>query len=107
MSGEEPDPRDGGLAEAPAATGFAVVDGTAVVPFASLRTGCPPGPADGPGQPSAASAPTRVLLVDAIEEDALLVRDLLARAQYGAFLLEHATDAQDGLAKLLSGGHDV
>ncbi len=55
----------------------------------------------------AATAPTRVLLVDAIEEDALLVRDLLARAQYGEYLLEHATDAQDGLAKLLSGGHDV
>ena len=107
MSGGDPDPCDGGLAEASAAAGFAVVDGTAVVPFASLRAGRPPAPSAGPERPSAASAPTRILLVDAIEEDVVLVRDLLARAEHGTYLLEHATDAQDALAKLLSGGHDV
>jgi hypothetical protein len=49
----------------------------------------------------------RVLVVDGHEEDFLLVRDLLARAEEGPFVVEHAPDAESALGRLLAGNHDI
>ena len=53
------------------------------------------------------SGTVRVLLVEDEEEDALLVRDLLARAETTRFRVERVADADAGLLRLLGGEHDV
>jgi CheY-like chemotaxis protein len=49
----------------------------------------------------------RVLVIDDEEEDFLIVRELLARAEHGQFRVEHAADAEAGLDRLLGGRCDV
>ncbi|HEX6011955.1 MAG TPA: response regulator, partial [Geminicoccaceae bacterium] len=49
----------------------------------------------------------RVLVVDGHEEDFLIVRDLLGRAEEGPFVVEHAPNPESGLGRLLAGSHDV
>ena len=107
MSGDDPDSCDDGLAEAPPAAGFVAALDMAVVPFALPRAGRATVSATVIERPAAARAATRVLLVDDLEDDVLLVRELLARAEHGSFLVERAADPQDGLARLLRGGHDI
>ena len=107
MSGKYPNSRGDGLAEASAPTGFEVGDDAAVVPFMPSRGSRMPAKAANPGQTPAGTAATRVLVVDGLEDDVLLVRELLARAEHGPFLVEHAADAQDGLVKLLRDRHDI
>ena len=101
MGGDHPVSRDDGLAEAPPGPGFATA-----APPAVLRFAAPQRPF-AREEPRASANPVRVLLIDGCDEDADLVRDLLARAEGGVFQVDRATDAERGFLRLQRGEHDV
>ena len=102
MSGDDPVSRDDGLAEAPPAASFHSGSVQAIVRFAA-----PPVRTFGRAGGREPAGPTRVLLVDGCDDDALLVQDLLARAEPSGFVVDRAADAERGFARLLRGEHDV
>lgn len=90
--------RETGLAEAPSRFGREDQAGSDRSPVVELHRHrrIEPGP------------PTvRVLVVEDEEEDFLLIEELLARAENTRFLVERASDAEGGLAKLLAERHDA
>ena len=99
-------PRGPGLEEAPAALavgGWPAAPSSAVIPFEPRRRR-----AAAPGRAFAAFAePLRVLVIDDEQEDFVLVRDLLARAEGAGFVADWASSAEAGLARLLAGGYDA
>ena len=101
MGGDHPVSRDDGLAEAPPEPGFAAAAPPAVLRFAAPTRPC------AREQRGTPADPIRVLLIDGCDEDVDLVRDLLARAEGGAFLVDRAADAERGFLRLQRGEHDV
>jgi diguanylate cyclase (GGDEF)-like protein len=100
-----------GDTEGPAASGGVLDPGSGLrSPVIQLdRHRRPASAADAAGRDQDPDAATllRVLVIDDEEEDFLIVRELLARAQHGRFRVEHAADAEVGLDRLLSGRCDV
>jgi hypothetical protein len=103
MSGDGPVSSDDGLAEGPVEAYFDAGEGRSVVLFAPARGGRPLADEATQGQGLPVGKATRVLLIDQIEDDVALVRDLLARAEGAAFLVRHTEDPRDGLSALLRG----
>jgi CheY-like chemotaxis protein len=104
--------RGPGLAEAPAAApaeGWPAAQSSAVIPFEDHRRRVA-GARAWPAATIAAAAvaePLRVLVIDDEQDEFLLVRDLLARAEGVGFAADWAPTAAAGLARLLAGGYDA
>lgn len=106
MAADESDGERPGLAEAPAAPSFADGELPPVIRLDRHRRALP-APGGPPPLERGQGRPIRVLVVGDEEEDFLLVRDLLARAERARFQVCSTRDPDAALVALARGEHDV